>query len=106
MATAKWPLVPIGSVCLGVFDGPHATPPKATAGPVFLGISNLSNGRIDLSATEYIDEKFFAKWTRRVVPAAGDLVFSYETRIGEGSLIPQGLNCCLGRRMALARPDT
>jgi type I restriction enzyme S subunit len=97
--------VPIGSVCDGIFDGPHATPPKVDAGPVFLGISNLVNGRVDLSEPEYIDPDYFIKWTRRVEPRENDLVFSYETRLGECALIPKGLKCCLGRRMALARPD-
>ncbi len=34
---------------------------------------------------------------------ADDFVFSYETRVGEAALIPEGLKCCLGRRMGLAR---
>ena len=34
------------------------------------------------------------------------MVFSYETRLGAAALIPDGLRCCLGRRMALLRPDT
>jgi type I restriction enzyme, S subunit len=33
-------------------------------------------------------------------------VFSYETRIGQAALIPDGLRCCLGRRLALARPKS
>ena len=105
MSISDWSLVPIGSVCDGIFDGPHATPPKTDHGPVFLGISSLINGRIVLTETEHVDEEFFKKWTRRVVPSSGDLVFSYETRLGEGAMIPDGLRCCLGRRMALARPD-
>ena len=43
------------------------------------------------------------KWTRRVTPRAGDVVFSYETRLGEAAIIPSGLRCCLGRRMGLVR---
>lgn len=105
MATCEWPQVPIGDVCEGIYDGPHATPPKTDSGPVFLGIWNLVSGRVDLSETEHVSDEFFKKWTRRVTPRAGDLVFSYETRLGDGAMIPAGLVCCLGRRMALARPD-
>lgn len=86
-----------------IYDGPHATPPKSTNGPVFLGISNLTNGRLDLSSTDHVDEENFSSWTRRVIPTPGDLVFSYETRLGEAALIPNGLRCCLGRRMGLLR---
>jgi type I restriction enzyme S subunit len=78
----EWREVPIGELA-EIFDGPHATPPKTNDGPVFLGISNLSNGRIDLGNTEHLSEEDYKRWTRRVEPQAGDVVFSYETRLGE-----------------------
>lgn len=86
-----------------VFDGPHATPDKTDSGPIFLGISNLARGRLDLSDTEHLSDEDFERWTRRVTPQAGDVVFSYETRLGEAAFIPHGLRCCLGRRMGLLR---
>jgi len=93
--------------CLGdlaeIYDGPHATPVKADTGPIFLGISNLVNGRIDLSDCEHLSEEDFRRWTRRVTPHTGDVVFSYETRLGEAAFVPEGLRCCLGRRMGLLR---
>lgn len=94
----------MGEVCQ-VFDGPHATPTRRDSGPVFLGIGSLANGRLNLAASDHISEEDFAKWTRRVTPQPGDVVFSYETRLGEAAIIPPGLRCCLGRRMALMRPD-
>lgn len=106
MADELWETVPIASVSSGIFDGPHATPPKTSKGPVFLGIETLSKGRLDLSVVEHLSEEDFIRWTRRISPQANDLVFSYETRLGEAALIPKGLRCCLGRRMALVRPNT
>ena len=103
--SSEWQTVEIGSLCLGIYDGPHATPKKTTVGPIFLGISSLNNGQLDLSSLEYLSEEDFAKWTKRVLPQAGDIVFSYETRLGEVAVIPEGLRCCLGRRMALMRID-
>lgn len=94
----------IGDVCQ-VFDGPHATPTRLDSGPVFLGITSLNMGRIDLSASDHVSEEDFVKWTRRVTPRPGDVVFSYETKLGEAAIIPEGLRCCLGRRMGLMRPD-
>jgi type I restriction enzyme S subunit len=101
--SSEWQTVEIGSLCLGIYDGPHATPKKTSNGPVFLGISSLNNGQLDLTSFEYLSEEDFEKWTRRVVPQAGDIVFSYETRLGQVAVIPDGLRCCLGRRMALMR---
>jgi len=87
-----------------VFDGPHATPKKTDEGPIFLGISSLEGGRLHLSNVEHLSEENFKRWTRRVLPRFGDVVFSYETKLGEAALIPEGLRCCLGRRMGLVRP--
>ena len=101
---AKLTETTIGEVCQ-VFDGPHATPTRLCAGPIFLGITSLNKGRIELSTSDHISEEDFAKWTRRVTPRPGDVVFSYETKLGEAAIIPEGLRCCLGRRMGLMRPD-
>jgi type I restriction enzyme, S subunit len=99
----NWPLQSLRDAGVEVFDGPHATPPKSDIGPIFLGISNLDNGRLNLAEVERIDGAHWAKWTRRVVPRAGDIVFSYETRLGQAAIIPNGLQCCLGRRLGLLR---
>ena len=97
--------VPIESLCIGIYDGPHATPPKSDSGAVFLGISNFSNGRLDLSNIRYISEDDLPKWTKRVTPKAHDIVFSYEATLNLYAIIPEGFYGCLGRRMALIRPD-
>jgi type I restriction enzyme S subunit len=86
-----------------VYDGPHATPKTVDFGPIFLGISSLDNGSIDLSETRHVTEEDFVKWTRRVEPKAKDIVFSYETRLGQVAIVPENLRCCLGRRMGLVR---
>ncbi len=88
-----------------LFDGPHATPTRRSNGPYLLNISSLKCGRLDIAESDHVSEEDFAKWTRRVTPEAGDLLFSYETRIGEAALMPGGLRACLGRRMALLRPN-
>jgi type I restriction enzyme S subunit len=95
----------IDDVVHEIYDAPHATPEKTEEGPIFLGVSNLVNGRLDLSDTEHVSEEGFQKRTSRVTPHGGDIVFSYETRLGEVALIPENLKCCLGRRMGLLRVD-
>jgi type I restriction enzyme S subunit len=96
------PVVQIGEVA-EVFDGPHATPRTVDTGPVFLGISALQDGRVNLKETRHVTPSDFRQWTRRVTPQAYDVVFSYETRLGQAALLPEGLKCCLGRRMGLVR---
>lgn len=101
---AEWEEVELGSLGT-LFDGPHATPKRVAEGPYFLNIASLDNGRLDLGQSDHISRDEFARWTRRVTPAGGDLLFSYETRLGDAALMPDGVEACLGRRMALLRPD-
>lgn len=87
-----------------IYDGPHQTPEKIENGPYFLSISSLENGRLNLSKSAFLSESDFQKWTKRVTPQKGDILFSYETRLGEAALMPEGVQACLGRRMGLLRP--
>lgn len=98
--------VPIRDVCLGIYDGPHATPQESEEGPIFLGIKNITeDGQLDFSDVRHVSETEFPKWTRRVTPEAGDVVFTYEATLHRYAIIPEGFRGCLGRRVALVRPD-
>lgn len=101
-----WETMPISSVCRGIYDGPHATPPTAESGGVFLGIKNITaSGHFDFSDIRYISDSDMPKWTKRVKPQGGDIVFSYEATLNLYAQIPQNFYGCLGRRMGLIRPD-
>lgn len=102
----KWEKVEIQSVCEGIYDGPHATPPISDTGAIFLGISNITqDGHLDFSNVKYISEKDLPKWTKRVTPRKNDIVFSYEATLNLYAKIPENFWGCLGRRMALIRPN-
>lgn len=97
-------MIEIGDVC-EVYDGPHATPKKIDYGPVYLGIEAITDeGKINPMGYSYLSEDDFVKWTKRVTPQYGDLVFSYEATLGRYALIPEGFRGCLGRRLAVVRP--
>jgi len=90
----------------GFYDGPHATPKESDHGPIFLGIKNVTpDGRLDFSEIRHVSPEEFPRWTKRVVPQKDDIVFSYEATLHRYALIPEGFIGCLGRRMALIRPD-
>lgn len=102
----KWERVRISDVYQGLFDGPHATPPDSDEGAIFLGISNITkDGHLDFSNIKHINEKDLPRWTKRVTPQKGDIVFSYEATLNLYAIIPDDFWGCLGRRMALIRPD-
>ncbi|CAB0572585.1 restriction endonuclease subunit S [Corynebacterium diphtheriae] len=89
-----------------VFDGPHATPKRVDSGKYYLNISSLENGRLKLENSDHVVDEDFDRWTKRVQPRKDDLLFSYETRLGEAALMPEGIEACLGRRMGLIRPNS
>jgi type I restriction enzyme S subunit len=98
--------MPIKEIALGIYDGPHATPKESDEGPIFLGIKNVTpEGRLDFSEIRHVSEQEFPKWTRRVMPQKDDVVFSYEATLHRYALISDGFHGCLGRRMALVRPN-
>ncbi|MEN5128086.1 restriction endonuclease subunit S [Pseudomonas alloputida] len=101
----SWRIAPIKDTYYDLFDGPHATPKKCASGPVFLGIKNIrSEGGLDFSTVQHISENDFPKWTKRVTPQQGDIVFSYEATLNRYAIIPKSFHGCLGRRLALVRP--
>ena len=97
---------PIKDFAIGIYDGPHATPRPSNDGPIFLGIKNVTvDGRLDFENIRHVSEMEFPRWTRRVKPQKNDIVFSYEATLHRYARIPEGFEGCLGRRMALIRPD-
>ncbi len=102
----SWVRVPVQEVYEGLYDGPHATPPEAENGPVFLGIGNITDdGHLDLQNVRHIAEEDFFRWTKRVTPQAGDIVFTYEATLNRYAIVPKDFRGCLGRRLALIRPN-
>jgi type I restriction enzyme S subunit len=103
---SSWKRVQIGSVCHGIYDGLHATPKPASEGAIFLGIKNITeDGQLDLSEIRYIAEEDFAIWTKRAQPLPGDIVFVYEATLNRYAIIPKGFRGCLGRRLAVIKPN-
>jgi type I restriction enzyme S subunit len=103
---SEWRTLRMRDVMVEFHDGPHATPPPADSGPIFLGIKNITeSGLLDLSDVRHISEEDFDRWTRRATPQPGDVVFTYEATLHRYALIPDGFHGCLGRRLALIRPN-
>ena len=87
-----------------IIDGPHATPTKTESGPVYLGIDAITeDGRLNEADFAHLSVEDYKKWTRRVTPTEGDIVFSYEATLGRYAVIPKGFYGCLGRRLAVIR---
>lgn len=101
-----WEEKPIKEIYKSFYDGPHATPKPALSGKIFLRIENITDdGHLDFSKTRFISDEEYPRWTKRVKPKKEDIVFSYEATLGRYAIIPKNFEGCLGRRIALIRPD-
>lgn len=101
----SWTTYSVGDLC-EVFDGPHATPSPSLDGPIYLGITSIrQDGTIDFENSKRISYEDYPKWTKRVTPQEDDVVFSYEANLDSFAIIPEGFEGCLGRRMAIMRPN-
>lgn len=97
--------VRLAELCEQIVDCPHSTPVWTEEGRLVLRSQNIRNGRLTLSERSYTDEAHFAERVRRAAPRPGDLVITREAPMGEVCMIPEGVECCLGQRMVLLRPD-
>lgn len=95
----------LDSLCSLIVDCPHSTPVWTDSGFVVLRNQNIKNGRLDLSSPSFTDAAHFAGRNRRAKPTIGDLVITREAPMGDVCMVPAGLECCLGQRQVLLRPD-
>ena len=95
----------IRELCDLVVDCPHSTPKWTRTGKIVIRNTYIKNGRIDFSNLSYTDEEHFAQRIKRAVPRCGDIIITREAPIGEVGMIPEGVECCLGQRMVLLRPN-
>jgi type I restriction enzyme S subunit len=95
----------LNAICSLIVDCPHSTPVWTDSGFVVLRNQNIKKGKLDLSDPSYTDAEHFVARNRRARPSAGDIVITREAPMGEVCMIPEGLECCLGQRQVLLRPN-
>ncbi|MCA8336986.1 restriction endonuclease subunit S [Burkholderia multivorans] len=97
---------PLRELCSLIVDCPHSTPVWTDAGYIVIRNQNIKGGRLDLSSPSFTDALHFAHRIRRAKPREGDIVFTREAPMGEVCMIPRGLECCVGQRQVLLRPNS
>jgi len=96
---------PLRELCNLIADCPHSTPVWTDSGYIVVRNQNIKSGRLDLSAPSFTDAEHFAHRTRRAKPTSGDIIFTREAPMGEVCMVPPGLECCVGQRQVLLRPN-
>ena len=95
----------IRQLCSLVIDCPHSSPTWTDNGKIVVRNNNIKNGRIDLSSPSFTDEEHYKQRIKRATPKPGDIIITREAPMGDVGMIPEGVECCLGQRMVLLRPD-
>ena len=98
-------LASLDSICSIIADCPHSTPFWTDSGFLVIRNQNIKNGKLDLSERSYTDHKHYLIRIRRAKPQCGDLIFTREAPMGDVCMVPEGLECCVGQRQVLLRPN-
>ncbi|WP_374409331.1 restriction endonuclease subunit S [Hydrogenophaga sp.] len=93
------------SVCTLIADCPHSTPRWTDSGFLVIRNQNIKNGKLDLSERSYTDREHYQIRVRRAKPQFGDLIITREAPMGDVCMVPEGLECCVGQRQVLLRPN-
>ncbi|UZP66005.1 restriction endonuclease subunit S [Desulfovibrio mangrovi] len=91
--------------CAIVVDCHNKTAPYKEDGIPLIRTTNVRNGKINLSATMFVDEPTYQYWSRRCIPLPGDIIFTREAPMCEVGMIPEEVMLCMGQRMMLLRAD-
>ena len=101
-----WMYEPIKYSLKGIIDCEHKTAPFVDEEEYFVvRTTNVKDAALTFSGAKYTTEKGFKEWTRRGVPAVGDVLLTREAPAGEACVIPSDLNLCLGQRMVWLKVD-
>jgi len=104
---SEWKEIKIDQLCEAIIDCVNKTAPIVDEITPYRMIrtTNVKDGRIDLSSTNYVTEDVFRKWTRRSTLQKGDIILTREAPLGEVGKIIDGGNLFLGQRLMMYRPD-
>ncbi|MFM6773160.1 MAG: restriction endonuclease subunit S [Microcystis panniformis] len=92
-------------LCESITDCHHSTPKWTNEGKIVIRNFNIKNGKLLLDEISYTDEATYQERISRSQPYPGDLIITREAPMGEVCIIPDGIECCLGQRLVLIKPN-
>lgn len=88
-----------------IVDCPHATPRYSELGThPAIRTADISPGIVHVSKAKKISSADYARWTVRLEPLEGDILYSREgERFGIAARVPAGVQLCISQRMMVFR---
>lgn len=92
--------------CTHIVDCLHATPSYDEEGEFpAIRTADITPGHTNYQQAKKINANDFKKWTERLQPKPGDVLYSREgERFGIAAPVPVGSNLCISQRMMVFRP--
>ncbi|MCE9598624.1 MAG: restriction endonuclease subunit S [Spirochaetia bacterium] len=100
-----WEVRRLKVVAEKIVDCLHATPKYSTEGTYpAIRTADISPGVVHLKKAKRIPAAEYARWTERLAPRAGDILYSREgERFGIAACVPTGVKLCISQRMMVFR---
>lgn len=94
----------LDELCELVTDGTHDSPKLQKEGVPFIKGKNISSGRVDFTACDFIKQEDHEEACRRVKPKRGDILFSNIGSVGDTAVVNDDREFSI-KNVALFRPD-
>jgi type I restriction enzyme S subunit len=100
-----WEVTRLKFVARHIVDCLHATPIYAEDGGYpAIRTADVQPGRLLLESARRVDEDHYLRWTARLTPEEGDILYTREgERFGIAALVPANVRLCISQRMMLFR---
>ncbi len=100
-----WSVSRLKHECSHIVDCPHATPVYEPDGEFpAIRTSDVSPGETHYEQAKRVNAREFGRWTERLMPRAGDILYSREGDWGISAPVPEGVTLCISQRMMIFRP--
>ena len=88
-----------------LLDCDHKTPAAKETGRPYVGIPQMTTGRVDFSTARRISEEDFVTWTRKTKYQKNDIILSRRTNPGVTAVDDTDTDFALGQNLVLLRAD-
>lgn len=100
-----WTVTRLKFVATEIVDCLHATPVYSDDGEYpAIRTADVRPGELLLKSARRVDEEHYRRWTARMVPSFGDILYTREgERFGIAALVPTDVRLCISQRMMAFR---
>ncbi|NPA07706.1 MAG: hypothetical protein GXO46_01780 [Chlorobi bacterium] len=99
----NWSYYTVESLSIAIVDCLHETAKFSQIGYKIIDTNNINAFKINELKLRFVEYDIYKKWTSRLKPEYGDIVFTREGTIGNALMIPENDTYCIGQRTMIFR---